>query len=397
MRRVPVAHAFALGLALAATAPASPARADAPYRLRADALVATAPGLDAGLLTLAMDARERPWLRADALVWLGSGSDGEGDALVMAIRLRDPRDRGELHLGRFVRVGGAIRPVHLDGAEARARLPWRSSVALFGGVPVRPALGARAWDWVSGGRVARELGPAGAVGIAFQERRSEGRLELREVGVDGGGAPAAWLELGARVALSLVRPGVSDAYASAAARRGALRVEAYASHLSPSRLLPATSLFSVLGDVATDRVGLATRWRAAPRLDLTAGSALRPQGDTFGVEGRVGAVLRLDDRGDGALGLELARDGVGDAAWIGSRGFARFPLGAALVLTSELELVRPDTPAGRGALWPWGLVALVWHPAAAWDLAAAAEARSSPTDEARLDGLVRLTRRWGAP
>ena len=46
--------------------------------------------------------------------------------------------------------------------------------------------------------------------------------------------------------------------------RGELSLE----HRSPTHLLPATSLFTVLGEVASDRAGAGLRWRAAPRLEL---------------------------------------------------------------------------------------------------------------------------------
>jgi hypothetical protein len=389
----------AILIAILVTGMRAHAGADEPLQLHANALAASTPGTEAGILTLEMDDREKSWLRAEAMVWLGAGTESEADAMVIVVRAIDPRGRGELKLGRFVEVAGAVRPVHLDGFDARVRLPWRSALETFGGVPVQPELGAHAWDWVGGGRASRQLGDWGNVGVAYLQRRSEGRLDASEIGVDGGGALGARLDAGARVSWDLIDPGVADAHASIAARLGrAWRIEAFASHVSPSRVLPATSLFTVLGDSPSERAGAEARWRAAPRLDVTAAAGVRHTGGQTGPTARLAATLRLDDRGDQSIIAELRRDGIGDDAWTGAHVAGRIALPRKLSLACEGELVVPDRQgAGRGAVWPWGLVALGWRPAPRWDVAAAIEARSSPEDRWRIDGIVRLTRAWGGP
>src|SRR5262249_14854987 len=125
-----------------------PALASAdPIRLRGDALATVqAP---AGLMTLEAAGRGQPWLDGEASVWFGAGDDTQANALVVAVRIKDPKRRGSLRLGRQVVTVGALRPLHLDGAYSIVRLPDRMSLEGFGGIPVEPSL-ARSWDWATG-------------------------------------------------------------------------------------------------------------------------------------------------------------------------------------------------------------------------------------------------------
>ena len=389
----------AVMLGLVATAPA--AAAD-PLRLRGDALASTASPV--GLLTLDGDAQATSWLDAEALVWLGAGAgladaaaggDADGDALVIALRARAPGGRAEARLGRLVVTAGALRPLHLDGAAGRVRLPRRIDVEAFAGVPVVPGLTDRGWDWAAGGRVGRRLGDWGGVGVAVLERRDAGRLAVREVGVDGAGGVGA-ADLTGKLAFDTIGRGVALAQASIATRRGPLRAELYGVHRGPAHLVPATSLFSVLGDVAAQRAGARATWRAAPRLDVVVDAGARASGGELGEDLTARAVLRLDDRGRGALTAELQRIGGDAAAWTGVRVAARVPIAGAWVASTELELVAPDAPDGRGALWPWALAALAWT-RGAWDAAIAVEASASSEHRHRVDTLARIGRRWELP
>jgi hypothetical protein len=180
-----------------------------------------------------------------------------------------------------------------------------------------------------------------------------------------------------------------------ASHRGrALRTELYAIHRAASHLLPANSLFSVLGDVPAQRAGAVFTWRAAPRLDLIADTGARRVDDDYGVELVGRARLRLDDRGTSMLGGELRRSGVADDAWTGARGTARIALGRGLTASTELELVIPDVDRGGGAVWPWALGALGWQ-RGDWQAAVAVEASASPEYRHRVDVLGQLARRWG--
>jgi hypothetical protein len=382
-------------LALAIAAVAVPAAAD-PLRLRADALATTAS--PAGLLVLEADGAMRPGLSAEAVVWMAGdrtpGEDVSGDVLVIAVHARTKDERVAAQFGRFVSTLGALRPVHVDGATARVRLPRRFDVEAVAGVPVLLGLGtARSWDWFAGGRVSRKLGDSGSVGIAYGERRDHGELASEEIGVDAGAQFAKDADAGARVAYDLANPGLAEVGVSASHRHGGLRAELYGGYRAVSHLLPATSLFSVIGDVPAERVGVVVTWRAAPRLDVIADVAGRRADHDYGEELVGRARLRLDDRGTSVLSGELHRTGGSADAWTGARGAARIALAHELAVSTELELVVPDTDRGKGTVWPWGLVSASWHHGD-WEAAIAVEASASPEYRQRLDGLFQLARRW---
>ena len=134
------------------------------------------------------------------------------------------------------------------------------------------------------------------------------------------------------------------------------------------------------------------RWRAAPRLDILASGAGQSVGGQVGGNGWVRASLRLDDRGDGNLGLEARRQDVSTAQWTGLRAIGALPLGHGFRYSTELEIVAPDHPDGRGVCWPWGLLALSWRSRAGWEVATAVEASSTPMHRYETDALLRLSR-----
>tara|TARA_R110002096_G_scaffold436086_1_gene667148 strand:- start:36409 stop:37617 length:1209 start_codon:yes stop_codon:yes gene_type:complete len=378
-----------------------------PLRLRGDAFYGAKPPV--GLLVLQAEDDEVGWLDAEALVWTSINElddSGSGDALVVTLRARDPQGRGEARVGRFVVATGAIVPRHIDGGTVRLRSPTGTDLELFGGLPVAPRFGVDAYDWIVGARLSHRLGKSAVAGVSYVHERDRGFVADEEVGVDVALIPLRWLDIAARAALDLVdSPGISEARLSAAARKGKWRVEAFAARRSPSRLLPATSLFSALGDVPSDELGIASRWRAAPRLDVWTSAAFRrieaidDSSDVGsginGFEVKSRAALRLDDKGKGVLGFELSRQQL-DAlsSWTGARGTLSLPIGKRLIASSELELVIPDNPRGRGVAWPWALAAIGWRPNASWEAAAAVESRVSPESEFALSALLRVTRRW---
>jgi hypothetical protein len=276
-------------------------------------------------------------------------------------------------------------------------------------VPVASDDVVRTWDWAAGGRVARRIGDWGGAGVAFLERRDAGRLAVRELGLDTGFAVGRH-DLSAKLALDLIdggAPAPALAEWSAATRRGALRGELVASYRSPSHLVPATSLFSVLGDVPSSYGGARASWRAAPRLDLAADAGVRVIDGDVGEQLVGRATLRLDDRGRGAVIGELRRSGGdgsngangadGDSgAWTGARLATRVPLAPTWSVSTELELVVPDESGERGAVWPWGMVAASWT-RGLWDAAVAVEASATARETHRVDALCRIGRRWEGP
>jgi hypothetical protein len=381
--------------AAAAVAIAASARLIAadPYRLRADALATVQS--PAGLLVLQAEGQRGEQIGAEALVWLGAGEEDEAQALVVAVRARQASGASEARVGRFVVTAGGLRPEHIDGASGRVRLPYHFALEAFGGSPVAPGQEGRGFDWLVGGRASRALGAWGSAGVAYVQRRDSGRLDSEEIAFDASGAATEWLDLSARAALDLIKTGLAEAVATAGARAGDWRVELYASERSPSHLLPATSLFSVLGDYPSRRLGSQVRWRAAPRLDVFAeGGALGAAGE-WGELAAARAELRLDDRGAGALGGELRREWSPDGGWSGARATARVPI-AGLVLALEGELAMPEHADGEGSVWPWGLAA-VSRRFGTWEAAAAIEASSSSDYVSRVDGIGRLSWLWEAP
>jgi hypothetical protein len=376
---------------------AAPAAAE-PLRLRGDALATTAS--PAGLLVLSADGKLEERLSAEAVVWMAGsrtpGDDASGDVLVIAVRGRSRDGRTSARLGRFVSTLGALRPVHVDGASLRLRLPKRFDAEAVAGVPVVLGLGTgRAWDWMAGARVARRIGDGGSIGIAYGQRRDRGVRASEELGADAGAELSKTTDVGARAAYDLAGEGLGEIAVTASHRRGALRAEVYGSQRSPSHLVPATSLFSVIGDVPAQRAGTTVTWRAAPRLDVIGDLAALRANDDLGPDATARARLRLDDKGEGQISGELRRAGAGDDAWTGARLAARVPVSRAIVLSTELELVIPDDDR-RGAAWPWGLVAACWRHAA-WQAAVAVEASASPEYTRRIDGLFTLSTRWKAP
>jgi hypothetical protein len=390
MERKKVASILA-PIALIAATP-STGRAD-PIRLRGDAIAeARAP---AGLVVLQGEDRARPWVSAEGLVWAGAGNpvspDATADVHVLAVRLRDPRGLGEVRGGRFVFATGAIRPVLIDGLSGIAHAPWGSSVELTAGAPVVPRFATRPYEVVVGGRIAQTLASRATIGGSYVQERSHAELAREEAGLDFAAVPASAIDLAGRAAYDLTSPGIAEALATASARSQSLRVEIFATHRSPSRLLPATSLFSVLGDFPSEAVGSTVRWLAAPRLDLFATAAGQAAGGDLGGNVSTRALLRLDDSGDKSIGAELRREHVSTARWTGARVVWSSPIAGHFRASSELELVVPDEPHGRGAVWPWALGALSWR-ASEWEIAGAVEAASTPEHTFETDAIVRLSR-----
>lgn len=359
-----------------------------PYRLRGTTFAETrAP---AGLFSFETDARVSPWARAEALIWVGGGElGGELDALVAAISLSHPRGLGDAKLGRLVLTTGALRPVHADGAQIIARLPSRTSIEVYAGSPVKPNFDVRSFDWLVGARIGQNLGDVLVLGVAHLYQHEAGLRSDHEVGVDLGFSPTEAFGLAARAAYDLIQLGPSELVATASLRLGDLRLDARGSYRNASRILPATSLFSVLGDAEATVGSVRAFWRAAPRLDLYVDGGVRHTNFGTGEDLTAHALLRTDAFGDGYLGAELRRVGVPDAAWSGIRAFGRIPLHALVALSAEAELVRPDDDED-GALWPWALLSLSTRPAEGLEVAVGVEARSSPDLKHAIDGLLRL-------
>lgn len=361
-----------------------------PIRLRADALAETQS--PAGLVVVQGEDKLRPWVNAEALVWAGARPDAAADVLVLSVRMRAPRGIGEVRAGRFVFTTGAIRPVQIDGVSGLARAPWGSTVEAAIGAPSVPHLGFSAYDWIAAGRVAQSITDRSVVGFSYVQQRDHAEIANQEVGADFSAAPLKWMDVAARGTYDLTSPGIADALISAAARTGDFRVEGFATHRSPSRLLPATSLFSVLGDFPSDTIGTTVRWNAAPRLDVWATAAGQVVGGDVGGNASLRTLLKLNEKGTRNIGLELRRQDVSTAKWTGVRAVGVQPIGKYFRFSSELEVALPDGPNGRGSVWPWGLMALAWRSQTGWEVATASEGSSTPEHRFELNALLRVSR-----
>lgn len=379
-------------LALAALFYARAAEAD-PYRLRADVYAFGSAPVPAGLVVLSGQHRATSWVSAEALVWMGSG-EATGDVLTANVRLRDPEGRGEVRLGRMLTWAGAVRPLPMDGASVLGRIPGGPTLQVFGGVPVEPQFGARAYDWAVGSHLSQTLGGVGSVGISYLQRRTEGNMAFQEIGFDAALSPFKWVDSAASLALDLLRASVNNARMSVAIRTGPARFEFFGIRRTPAHLLPATSLFAALGDVATAQAGLTLAVKAFPRLDVWGTSAFESIAGDLGGSQSLNATLRLDDRGDGAVGLELRRQWAPDSGWTAARGMLRLPLVERLRFATELEAAVPDSPDGRGDVWPWGLVALSYAPVPRLDVTAGVEASASPSYKSSITAIARASMTW---
>ena len=387
-------------VALSSTAFVGVARAQQ-YRLRVDAFGESAD--PAGFAMVTASARERgPILvDAEALVWTGAalGPDksveAQGEAVLASVRLRDASGYGELRFGRLMFSGGAVRPLHLDGAVATARSPSGAELQAFGGLPLKADFQGRGDDWLVGMRATQAASEEGHVGFSYWQERESGRIARSELGAEGSFTPLRAFALRGTAAIETVRVGLVEARVSATLADGLDRLELFGLRRSPSLMLPATSLFAALGSYDADAVGLTGFYRVAPRLDMSASATVERVTDEAGATGWARAELRLDDDGVGALGVEVRREFLPGTSWSGVRAWLRVPIAEDFSGSTEVEVAAPDDPRGRGVVWPWGLLSLRWTPIPSLDVAAGFEASSTPQYALSLGGLLRASGTWG--
>lgn len=362
-----------------------------PIRLRGDALAQTRSPV--GLLVLQGSDKLKPWIDAETVSWLGvtDNPSPTGDVLTLSVRMRHAPSGSELRMGRMIVSAGAVRPIHLDGARGIVRAPWGTSLEAFSGSLVTRGFEYPAFSWATGGRLAQSIADRFVIGGSLLQARTASEISRSEAGADLSFSPTAWFTTAARSAFDLVSTGIADALVSSSIQNERSRLELFATHRSPGRLLPATSLFSVLGDYAATTVGTTIRQRLFPRLELLGTGSAQRQDDVVGGQGLVRCALALDDEWAGTLGAEVRRVDFGSSRWSGARGTLALPIRGGFRAATELEIVVPDRPEGRGKVWPWALVALGYRSASGWDLALAVEASSGRTYTAEINGLARLS------
>jgi hypothetical protein len=377
----------------AAGATLAPSAQSEPLRLRADALVQSRTPAPVGLLVLRGEDKLRPWIDAEAVTWMGVTDQpgATGDVLSLSVRMRDAKTGSEVRAGRMLVSMGAVRPLQIDGARGMLRVFDGTTIESFGGFPVVRRFDYRAFEWAGGGRVGQSLGDQAAFGASYLHRRSDGRPADEEAGADLGYTPSRNFTFAGRTAFDLVTRGPTDALASMSVQNETLRTELFTTHRSPGRLLPSTSLFSVLGDYAATSFGLTQRWRAFPRLELLGTGSGQIQGVETGYQATARTSLALDDEWAGTLGLEARRVDFGRGRWSGARALVSVPLRWGLRAATELELVVPDDSRNRGDVWPWALGSIGWRSTTGWEAAAGVEGSSGPENRSEVHALARLS------
>ena len=364
-----------------------------------------------GLFIVEGSTRKYPYVDAEALIWGGAGSPQYGlrddefqvEALVAAVKLRDPRGISDARLGRFILATGAVRAQHIDGGQLTLRAPSKTHFEVFGGVPVDGNLDGRGYDWIAGGRISQGLGKIGVLGGSYYNRYNVGQRSDEEVGVDFSLRPASWLDMAAKFSWEIVNPGLAEVLATVSSQTNnrKFRGELFASKRNPTRFLQQTSLFTVLGDLGTLKTGANLFWRAAPRLDLTVEGAGQQAEDQWGWTGYLRGVLRTDDEGKGSVLGELRRQQVATSRWTGIRLASVIQLfqdiHQSVGLMPEFEVIIPDDRNDlTGKAWPWGRLALRYQHESGWSFATAAEASANQTQRLDVRGLARVSyqRKW---
>jgi hypothetical protein len=364
-----------------------------------------------GLIILEGSTRKYPYVDAEALIWGGAGSpqfglrDNEAtfEALVISVKVRDPKGISDARLGRFILGTGAVRAQHIDGGHLTLRAPSKTHFEAFGGVPVDGNIEGRRYDWIAGARVSQGLGKIGTLGGSYYNRYNAGQRSDEEVGVDFSLRAASWLDMAAKFSWEIVNPGLAEVLATLSSQTNnrKFRGELFASKRNPTRFLQQTSLFTVLGDLGTLKTGANLFWRAAPRLDLTVEGAGQQAADQWGWTGYLRGLLRTDDEGKGSVLGELRRQQVAASRWTGIRLASVIQLfeniHQTVGLMPEFEIIIPDDRNDvTGRAWPWGRLALRYRHQSGWSFATAAEASANQTQRLDVRGLARVSyqRTW---
>ena len=403
------ALAFAAALTLIFAIPPSPVAAQ-PHSIGAELWGQLEPNV--GLIVLEGSTRKYPYVEAEGLIWAGAGSPQIGlrdnqmtvEALVLNVKVRDPRGISDTRLGRFILSTGAVRAVHVDGGHMILRAPSKTNFEIFGGVPVEGDIDGRRYDWIAGGRISQGLGEIGVLGASYYNRYNSGQRSDEEVGADFALRPAHWLAMAAKFSWEIVNPGLVEVLAtvSSATANGKVRGEVFTTKRDPARMLQQTSLFTVLGSPGTLRTGANLFWRSAPRLDFWLEGAAAEAQNTWGWVGYFRTVLRTDDEGKGRVLGEIRRQAIPSVAnWTGFRMAAVIPVykdhDNTVGLMPEVEVVLPDERSSEtGVVWPWGRLALRYQHIKGWTVAAAAEASSTQNVQVDVRALARVAyqRTW---
>lgn len=346
-----------------------------------------------GLLILHSGYRNSPYVDADAVVFMGAAQTGaRGDVLTVNLGFREPHGYGQARVGRFVLSTGAVRPVQIDGASVLARAPTGSTLEVFGGLPVVPEFGPRPFDWLAGARAGQWLfDQRVGAGVSYVQRRGDGELATEEMGADLSLVPVPWLSVNALGSWDVLQDGLAEARVAADAHVERSHVQLFASRRVAARLLPATSLFSVISGAPSSELGFDGMWNAFPRLDLGGTAALEALDQRLGYRFALRKTMRFADEDGGQLGSELTRRKLGRDGWTGVNIHVELPLSRQLRGHAGVEVVAADHPSDRGALWPWTRLGASYALGPAWSFSAAISARATPQYRSEVYALLRVS------
>jgi hypothetical protein len=345
-----------------------------------------------GLLVLRSGYRNSPYVDVDALVFVGATTDAwQGDVLSVSVLVREPHGLGQARIGRFIVGTGAVGPVQIDGGELTLR-PWSGShVSAFAGLPVVPEFGPRKYDWLAGGRVGQQLFEDRlGLGISYLHRRDAGEIDAEELGADLALQAAPWLSFNAIGSWSLIADSLAELRGAALLHEQAWQLELFGTRRIAALLLPATSLFSVIGAAASSTGGAEVSWRAFPRLQVGGTLALEGLDDELGYRAALRTTLSLADSGPGQIGVEAIRRKLAEEGFIGGAVRVQVPIGDVVQAHASAELVAADEPRDRGKLWPWLRMGASWTPSAQWLFAAAVGLRATPEYQRDVYAMLRV-------
>jgi len=194
-------------------------------------------------------------------------------------------------------------------------------------------------------------------------------------------------------AFDLVAEGLAEIRVSALVHTERDHVELFAERRVASRLLPATSLFSVIGSTPSSEWGSVASYHLFPRLDLGGTIALSTLGETLGYRAALRTRLRFSDADGGQLSVEGSRRALADEAWSGVLLSAELPIRVDVRLHASVELVAADHPRDRGALWPWTRAGASYALGEHWLFAAGVGAKASPEVASEFEALGRVSYR----
>ena len=322
---------------------------------------------------------------------LGDDTLKQNEADLNLLYLDAVRGPLRLRLGRQHLMAGLGRMRLLDGIDTRIRLPWALSAQAYFGAVVSPEFRYARNRWQSGGRIAKKLGTAGELGLAFAHERRDGLISREELGADGHYQRGPLRLLGRIVSnpreRALVEARVSTTWEMADSALLIVDLE----RVVPSLLLPSTSIFSVFTQSAHDAAGARAHWSINPYWDLDANLKVLWLDEAWlGYEAEARIVTFREEARRSRLGVEIRRLDETQNGYLRGRVFASLQPLAPLNLISDLHLYGFDRAINGTQHSVVGQFSAAYALSPSIRVVASVSGGSSPQRSAFVEGLVRL-------